>query len=135
MPPSPISLNRPVINSNYIPNKSNPAPRSFDLNTLMFWIKKTPECIGILKRISNDIVTPVSFTPVESEKKLGRPSTKQQQNKIDKAVLFSQNNQFRTKDLAGTIDWAATGDNYIWKSFNQDDEVKEIARKHYKSFN
>ncbi len=135
MPPSPINLNRPVINSNYLPSKSQPAPRSFDLNTLMYWIKKTPECVGILRRISNDIVTPVSFTPVESDKKPGRPPKEQQQEKIDKAVLFAQNNNFHTKDLAGTIDWAATGDNYIWKSINPTDEVKEIARKYYKEFN
>ena len=135
MPPSPINLKRPVINSNYLPNRSTPAPRSFDLNTLMFWIKKTPECIGILKRISNDIVTPISFTPVESQKKPGRPASSQQQEKIDTAVLFAQNQQFHTKDIAGTIDWTATGDNYAWKSINPSDEVKEIARKYYKSFN
>ena len=135
MPPSLVSYKeRPVINSNYLPSLHNPAPRSFDLNTLMYWIKKTPECIGILRRISNDIVTPVSFTPVESEKKLGRPPSNQQQEKVDKAVFFAQDNQFHTKDLAGTIDWAATGDNYIYKSINPNDEVKEIARKYYKEF-
>ncbi len=134
MPPSPISLNRPVINSQYLPNTSTPSPRSFDLNTLMYWIKKTPECIGILRRISNDIVTPVTFTPVESPKKPGRPPSSQEQSKIDKATFFATNNQFQTKDLAGTIDWAATGDNYIWKSFSDNEEVKEIAKRHYKEF-
>ena len=57
---------RPVLNSMYIPSPTTPAPRSFDLNTLMYWIKKTPECIGIGKRISNDILTPFYFTPLES---------------------------------------------------------------------
>ncbi len=136
MPPSLVSYKeRPVVNSMFLPSITTPAPRSFDLNTLMYWIKKTPECIGILRRISNDIVTPVSFTPIESEKKLGRPPKDQQQEKIDRAVLFAQNNQFHTKELASVIDWAATGDNYIWKSINSDDEVKEIARKYYKEFN
>ena len=137
MPPSLVSYKeRPVLNANFIPSTTTPAPRSFDLNTLMYWIKKTPECIGILRRISNDIVTPISFTPVESEKKLGRPPVSQEQGKIDKAVLFSENNNFHTKELASVIDWAATGDSYIWKSINQDTEkVKEIASKYYKEFN
>ncbi len=136
MPPSLVSYKeRPVLNSMFLPNVTTPAPRSFDLNTLMYWIKKTPECIGILRRISNDIVTPVSFTPIESEKKLGRPPANQQQEKIDKAVHFKQDNQFHTKELASVIDWAATGDSYIYKSINQDNEVKEIASKYYKEFN
>ena len=136
MPPSLVNFKeRPVINSNYLPSTSDPAPRSFDLNNLMYWIKKTPECIGILRRISNDIVTPVSFTAVESEKKLGRPPKEQKQDKIDKAVFFEQNNQFHTKELASVIDWAATGDSYIYKSIVLDEEVKEIARKYYKEFN
>jgi len=133
MPPGPISL-RPVINSNYF-SVDTPAPRTLDLNNLMYWIKKTPECIGVLRRISNDIVTPISFTPVESTKKLGRPPKDQQQEKIDKAVFFAQNNNFHTKDLAGTIDWAATGDNYTWMAINPDDEIKEVAEKYYKEFN
>ncbi len=137
MPPSLVSYKeRPVLNSMFLPSVTTPAPRSFDLNTLMYWIKKTPECIGILRRISNDIVTPVSFTPIESEKKLGRPPANQQQEKIDKAVHFTQDNQFHTKELASVIDWAATGDNYIYKSINQDTEtIKETASKYYKEFN
>ncbi len=136
MPPSLISYKeRPTINSMFLPSKTTPAPRSFDLNTLMYWIKKTPECIGILRRISNDIVTPISFTPVESEKKLGRPPKEQHQEKIDKAVLFAQNNNFHTKEQANVIDWAATGDNYVYKSINQDtNTIKEIASKYYKEF-
>ena len=136
MPPGLVSYKeRPVINSMFLPSETTPAARSFDLNTLMYWIKKTPECIGILRRISNDIVTPISFTPVESEKKLGRPPSNQQQNKIDTANFFAQNNNFHTKDVAGTIDWAATGDNYIYKSINPDEKIKEIASKYYKEFN
>ena len=137
MPPSLVSYKeRPVINSMFLPSETTPAARSFDLNTLMYWIKKTPECIGILRRISNDIVTPISFTPVESEKKLGRPPSSQQQGKVDKAVFFAQNNNFHTKDVAATIDWAATGDDYVYKSINQDTEkIKEIASKYYKEFN
>ncbi|KKN19160.1 hypothetical protein LCGC14_0948460 [marine sediment metagenome] len=135
MPPSLVSFKeRPVINSNFLPSASTPAPRSFDLNTLMYWIKRTPECIGILRRISNDIVTPISFTAVESEKKLGRPPANQQQEKIDKAVFFAQDNNFHTKEQALVIDWAATGDDYAYKSINLDEEVKEIARKYYKEF-
>lgn len=134
MPPSPISIKeRPSINSNFLPSISTPTPRSFDLNTLMYWIKRTPECIGILRRISNDIVTPITFTPVESEKKMGRPPKEQKQDKVDKAVFFAENNQFHSKELANVIDWAATGDSYIYMNvIPTEEEVTEIARNRYK---
>jgi len=132
MPPSLINFKeRPVINAMYLPNKTDPAPRSFDLNNLMYWIKKTPECIGILKRITNDIVTKISFTAIESEKKPGRPAANQEQGKVDKANYFAVQNNFSIKAQALTLDWAATGDNYMWLGKISDNETKEIIRKHY----
>ena len=125
---------RPVINSMYMPSPHTPAPRSFDLNTLMYWIKKTPECIGILKRISNDIVTPISFSAIESQKKPGRPASSYQKDKIDVADYFAKNNVFSNKALASVIDWAATGDNYLWKAGHLDKTIKETANKHYADF-
>ena len=134
MPPSIVNLKRPVINSPYIPSPTHPAPRSFDLNTLMYWIKKTPECIGILKRITNDIVTEISFEPIESVRKAGRPPLSQNQSKIDKADYFSKRNNFFSKAQALALDWAATGDNYLWKGGVDNSFVKESALKHYAAF-
>ncbi len=125
---------RPVLNSMYIPTPTFPEPRSFDLTTLMFWIKRTPECIGVLNRLANDIVTGIYFTAIESLKKPGRPSEKQSQDKIDKANRFAKKENIKAKIKAGVIDWAATGDEYIWKGKITDNMIKESALKHYKDY-
>ena len=135
MPPSVVNLNqRPIINSRFMPSPSTPAPRSFDLNNLMFWIKKTPECIGIGKRITNDILTPYFFTPIESPKKPGRPSKAPELSKIDTAMFFAKNNNFRQKAEAQILDWIYTGDMYLWMGRIDNSLIKETAIKHYKSY-
>jgi hypothetical protein len=122
---------RPILNSMYIPSVTTPAPRSFDLTTLMYWIKRTPECIGILKRISNDIVTDVTFTAVEKKAK-GRPSQTYKPTVEDKANSFAVRNNYKRKLVALVIDWLATGDFYLWTGKITDRMVKETAIKHYK---
>ena len=135
MPPGLISFKeRPVINSQFLPSPETPAPRSFDLRTLMYWIKKTPECIGIGKRISNDIITNISFTAMESIKKPGRPATGQEQEKIDKAQFFAADNHFKIKATALSLDWIFTGDNYMWKGKLPDDKLRKMAKEHFKGF-
>ncbi len=123
---------RPVINSVFMPSKDMPEPRPFNLRTLLGWIKRTPECIGILKRIATDIVTDISFTAVEMPRTAGRPAKTINQSKEDKANEFAHKNLLKHKLLALVIDWAATGDFYLWKGRITDNQVKEIARKHYK---
>ncbi|HEC64120.1 MAG TPA: phage portal protein, partial [bacterium] len=135
MPPSLVDLKeRPILNAMFIPTPNTPSPRSFDLNTLILWIKRTPECIGIGKRLATDIVTPIYFTPIESPKKPGRPSDSQDQERVDKANLFARTQNFRPKATASVIDWAFTGDNYLWKGKITDDMIKESAIKHYKDY-
>ena len=123
---------RPVINSTFMPTKEFGEPRHFNLHTLLWWIKRTPECIGILKRIATDIVTDISFTAVEKPKTAGRPAKKPQISKETKAESFSHRNLLKHKLLALVIDWAATGDFYLWMGRVSDKQVKEIAMNHYK---
>ncbi len=122
---------RPIINSNFMPSKDLGEPRNFNLHTLLWWIKRTPECIGILKRIATDIVTDISFTAVEKPRTAGRPA-KIKFSAEDRANEFSHRNLLKHKLLALVIDWAATGDFYLWKGRFKDKQVKEIAMKHYK---
>ncbi len=123
---------RPVINSVFMPSKDFGETRTFNLHTLLWWIKRTPECIGILKRIATDIVTDISFTAVEKPKTVGRPAKTPKLSVEDKANEFSHRNLLKHKLLALVIDWAATGDFYLWKGKVSDSQVKEIAKKHYK---
>lgn len=136
MPPSlPSFKERPVINSNYISSGNTPQLRSFDLNALMYWIKRTPECIGILKRITDDIVTDIYFTPVDSNKPgPGRPSKNLSQANEDKANTFSSGQGFKQKCKAAIFDWAATGDFYLWKGKITDSEYQDIVSKYYKEY-
>ncbi|HEC66432.1 MAG TPA: phage portal protein [bacterium] len=125
---------RPIINSVFMPSKEFGEPRSFDLRTLLWYIKRTPECIGILKRIATDIVTPISFTAVDQPKTAGRPAKSFKKSAEDKATEFSNKNLLKHKLLALVIDWAATGDFYLWKGKFKNDQIKEIANKHYKEY-
>ncbi len=133
---SPISLKeRPVLNSMYIPSKTIPSLRSFDLHTLLYWIKRTPECIGIGKRIATDVVTEISFTAIEPGKMgAGRPSKVYKPNVEDRAMEFSKRNLLKHKLLALVLDYVFTGDFYLWMGKIRDKQIKEIALQHYKDY-
>ena len=121
---------RPEINSSYMIPSQFGEPRSLDLDTLLGWIKRTPECMGILKRIATDIVTAITFNAVD-EKKMGRPAKSLNQNREDKANLFARRNQFRSKLFTAVLDWLWSGDAYVWKGRISENQIKEIANKHY----
>lgn len=123
---------RPVINSTFMPSKEFGEPRTFSLHMLLWWIKRTPECIGILKRIATDIVTDISFVSVEQPITSGRPSKNFKKLNEDRAMSFAHRNLLKHKLLALVIDWAATGDFYLWKGKVSDNQIKEIAAKYYK---
>ena len=123
------SKERPIINSLYIPSKTMPEPRRFDLNTLIYWVKRTPECIGIVKRIATDIVTNISFVSV-ADQKTGRPSKNLKIKTEDKAVEFALRNSFKKKLEAAVIDRLITGDFYLWKGKISDNQIKEVTNKH-----
>lgn len=124
---------QPVINSLFIPGKDWGEPRSLNLDSLVYWVKRTPECIGILKRIATDIVTESHFKSLANQN-TGRPSKTMHQNVIDKANLFWANNQGRNKMLSAVLDWLMTGDTYIWMGNVEETQMKEIAVRHYKSY-
>jgi hypothetical protein len=124
---------RPFINSIYETAVLYPDPRSFNLDTLMYWIKRTPECIGILKRIATDIVTDISFVST-AEQKTGRPSKSLKLKVEDQAYYFSRKNNFRQKLRALVIDWLATGDFYLWKGRVSNIQTREIVQNHLKDY-
>lgn len=124
---------RPILNSIYPTTRQLPEPRSFDLDTLIYWVKRTPECIGIIKRIATDIVTEISFVSVTSQK-TGRPSPKFNEKVEDKARAFAGENFLKQKLTTGIMDWLMTGDVYFWKGKLSDEQIKETAKEHYKSY-
>lgn len=126
---------RPVLNSTFIPTITSGEPRSLNLDTLMYWVKSTPECIGIVKRIATDIVTKFDFIAIDSPNKSGRPKKNYDQLTEDKAYQFSRRNFFRQKLISGVMDWLITGDAYLWKGRLSEAQIKEILTKHYSDYN
>jgi len=125
---------RPAINSSFIPSSPGTTePRSYNLDALVYWVKRTPECIGILKRIATDIVTEVEFVALQN-KKTGRPKKIPDTSAEDKAKNFWRNNQGRNKLVSAVIDWLLTGDAYIWKGKVSDNQIKELGEKYFSQF-
>uniref|UniRef100_A0A6M3L921 Putative portal protein n=1 Tax=viral metagenome TaxID=1070528 RepID=A0A6M3L921_9ZZZZ len=129
---------RPLMNTPYFPSSSYSSgfmmtPRGYSVKDLMWWIKRTPECIGIGRRIAMDIISNISFNAVEKPL-TGRPSKNYKKEVEDKAKSFAKNNNLREKLTAAVLDWVFTGDSYIWYTGVTDEKVKEVASKYYKEF-
>lgn len=126
---------RPVLNSSFI-FSSTPtltAEREFDVNTLIYWIKRTPECIGIIKRIATDIVTSISFVSI-AEQKTGRPSKTLNLKTEDRANYFWNKNMGKQKLMSSVMDWLMTGDAYLWKGRISESQIKESILNIYSKY-
>ena len=82
----PTSSGRPFLNENQMGALSTSSTFLADKRTLMNWIKRTPETIGILRQIALDVVTRINFVALEQPKKEGRPVKNASQNKEEEAA-------------------------------------------------
>jgi len=110
----PTTTGRPYINEAQIGAISVSSTFLSDKRTLMNWIKRTPEAIGILNQLASDIVTKINFTSRETQT-MGRPAKNRSKNNVDKADEFARNNFLKQTLKAAVIDELALGDGYIWK--------------------
>ncbi len=132
----PTTTGRPFLNENQLMSASISTSSTFltDKRTLMNWIKRTPEAIGILRQLAMDIITQIQFIPVE-DKSMGRPATKKAKNNEREAILFSRNYFLKQQLRAAVIEGVGLGDGYIWKGDVNKDQIKEIASKLSKKYN
>lgn len=115
----------PIFNELNIPSGPDLfARRKYNVRLLVEWIQKTPEAVSLLRKISNDIVTRVTFKAVSS-KKSGRPKKSESSDKEEIAAEFFMNNQGKQQLQASVMDWLMTGDSYIWIGKATDDMMKE----------
>lgn len=130
----PTTKGRPYLNESQVGALSTSSTFLADKRTLMNWIKRTPEAIGILRQISLDIVTRLKFTaiPKEISKKGGRPPKDTSQDKETQALLFAKNNFLKQQLRSAVIEGLALGDAYLWKGKVNQRDRKEIIRKSYK---
>ena len=125
---------RPLLNILQVPSAVVPAQRSVNIKNLMSWVKKTPEAMGIVRRISQDIVTKIEFESVDV-KRAGRPSKDYNSKVEDKAKEFSERNMLKQELITAVIDWLITGDAFLWLGKISESQIKEIVSKKYKELN
>ncbi|KKL25567.1 hypothetical protein LCGC14_2404030, partial [marine sediment metagenome] len=128
----PTSSGRPFLNENQLGALSTSSTFLADKRTLMNWIKRTSECMGILRQISNDIITRINFTAMEEPKKGGRPVKNLGKNKELEAQNFAKNNFLKQTLKAAVIEGLALGDAYLWKGKISTEEKETMIRKVYK---
>ncbi len=132
-PPGPTSSGRPFLNENQLGSLSISSTFLADKKTLMNWIKRTPEAIGILRQISMDVVTKLNFVSI-NEKKMGRPSKNKGRDNAAKAEKFAKDNHLKSQLRAAVIESLALGDAYIWKKKMTDKESNKALKETLKEF-
>lgn len=130
----PTSSGRPFLNENQMGALSISGTFLADRKTLMNWIKRTPEAIGILRQIAMDVVTRINFTAIEEQPKKGRPIKNAGKDNEFKARKFSKDNFLKQQLRAAVTEGIALGDAYFWKGKASQDVLKELIRKNYKEF-
>ena len=128
----PTTPARPLLNENQVGALSVSSTFLADKRTLMNWIKRTPEAIGILKQMSMDVVTRFNFVALPKENKGGRPVKNAGRDSESKAAEFAKNNHLKEQLRAMVIEALALGDGYLWKEKVDSTVLKETIQKNYK---
>src|SRR3990167_7604267 len=126
-----VTNTRPSLNIMYVPSSSIPAQRSTNMKVLMDWVRRTPEAIGIVRRIAQDIVTKIEFEAIDL-KRAGRPSSTFNEKILNKAQTFADKNFLKQEMIAAVTDWLITGDSFIWIGKLSETQIKEYVEKKYK---
>jgi len=130
----PTSTGRPFLNENQIGALSTSSTFLADKRTLMNWIKRTAEAIGILRQISLDVVTRINFVALEEPRKEGRPVKNASKNKEEEANQFAKNQHLKQQLRAAVMEGVALGDAYLWTGKVDETVLKEVIRKNYLEF-
>ena len=121
------SSTSPLINEPYTPKSMGMntsllySSRPISVKELMKAVKGTPECMGILRTLANDIITSPSFVSKSLNKKTRHVIE-------SKAAAFARNSFFKQELMAAVIDWLGTGDGYLWIGLPKDEDVQKASR-------
>lgn len=121
-----VNKEAPFINEPYIPSVGGNvySSRAISTKSLMKAIKGTPECMGILRTIANDIVTHISFKAI-SENKKKKSKTEERANE------FAKKNFFKQELFTSVIDWLGTGDFYLWVGKVSNALIKKLSKNKF----
>ncbi len=124
----PTTSGRPIINESQTGAISVSSTFLTDKRTLMNWIKRTPEAIGILNQIASDIVTKITFISLDTQL-MGRPAKNKKKDSVAKAVDFAKQNFLKQTMKAAIIDELGLGDGYIWKGELDADKLQNAVNE------
>src|SRR3990167_7118597 len=96
--------------------------------TIMDFVKRSPEALGIVRAIAMDIITKLDFRSIVQQGK-GRPSKEIHQDKEDEARDFAKRHQVKQTLLAAVMDMLITGEAFIWIGDDFKEKVKEITER------
>ena len=96
--------------------------------TIMDFVKRSPEALGIVRAIAMDIITRLEFKSIVQQGK-GRPSKEIHQDKEDDAKEFAKRHQVKQTLIASIIDMLITGEAFIWIGDDFKESVKEITER------
>ena len=107
----------PIYNeSGFIPSVAYSGTQPFSYISLIELIKKTPECIGILRAIQTDICSDgYSFEGPRV--------------RVEKAEMFLKKNMFKNEFRAVIFDWLMLGNGALWRGKVSPQKVKEVIDK------
>ena len=132
---APATSARPYLHENQLGALSISSTFLTDKRTLMNWIKRTAEAIGILRQMSNDIITRIHFTEIDVPNTGGRPVNDAGKKRVEKADVFAKKHFLKQALRAMVVEGIALGDGYLWKGKMEDKELKEIFAKVLKTYN
>lgn len=130
--PGNVTRGRPFLNET---NKGGLAVSRVvvDKKSLMRWIKRTPEAIGIGRQIASDVITNLNFTSVEVPS-AGRPRRDFGKDNEAKAKGFAKNNFLKRQLRSCVLEEVFLGECFLWKGKVSDRVAKELIRKNFKEF-
>lgn len=128
VPAGPTTSGRPFLNESNLGALSISSTFLADKKTLMNWIKRTPEAIGILRQIAVDVVTRINFVALPKEKKAGRPKANVEGDE-EKASQFATDNSLKNQMRAAVMEGIALGDAYFWKGKINENDQRDAIKK------
>src|SRR3990167_6316050 len=100
----------------FIPSGRYDSTQPINYKAVIQLIRKSPECLGILRAIQTDICSD-GYTFIGPKVR------------TDKAVEFCKRNRFKDQYRAAVFDWAMLGNGALWKGKISKAKIKEITQK------
>ena len=93
--------------------------------TIMDFVKRSLEALGIIRAVAMDIVTKIEFKSIVKQGK-GRPSQDIHKEKEERAYTFAKRHQVKQTMMAEVMDMLITGEFFNWIDEDFTEDIKKI---------